>query len=136
MAERIKISLCYASGPNPLLRAMEVEAGTTIGQAIEQSGMLQDAPEINLVTMPVGIYGKKKTLDTVLQARDRVEIYRPLIVDPKNARRRRAKKDSAEPAKLPTTDAGEALTQMAVGDAQGPENAERTNQPTGPATPT
>jgi len=127
MAERIKISLCYASGPNPLLRAMEVDAGTTIGQAIEQSGMLQDAPEINLVTMPVGIYGKKKTLDTVLQARDRVEIYRPLIVDPKNARRRRAKKDSADAPKLPTTDAGEVLTQQAVGDALGPENAGRTS---------
>lgn len=121
MAERIKISLCYASGPNPLLRALEVDAGTTIGQAIELSGMLQDAPEINLVTMPVGIYGKKKTLDTVVQARDRVEIYRPLIVDPKNARRRRAKKDTAAPATLPTTDAGEALTQMAAGTAVGPD---------------
>lgn len=121
MAERIKISLCYASGPNPLLRVLEVDAGTTIGQAIELSGMLQDAPEINLVTMPVGIYGKKKTLDTVVQARDRVEIYRPLIVDPKNARRRRAKKDTAAPVTLPTTDAGEALTQLAAGDAVGPE---------------
>jgi putative ubiquitin-RnfH superfamily antitoxin RatB of RatAB toxin-antitoxin module len=121
MAERIKISLCYASGPNPLLLALEVDAGTTIGQAIELSGMLQDAPEINLVTMPVGIYGKKKTLDTVVQARDRVEIYRPLIVDPKNARRRRAKKDTAAPVTLPTTDAGEALTQIAAGDAVGPE---------------
>lgn len=124
MAERIKISLCYASGPNPLLRALEVDAGTTIGEAIELSGMLQDAPEINLVTMPVGIYGKKKTLDTVLQARDRVEIYRPLIVDPKNARRRRAKKDTAAPAPaLPTTDAGEALTQLAAGNTVGPENS-------------
>ena len=66
--------------------------GTTIGQAIEISGILQDAPEINLATMPVGIYNKKKTLDTVLRARDRVEIYRPLIADPKDARRRRAKK--------------------------------------------
>ncbi|AXA90509.1 RnfH family protein [Massilia sp. YMA4] len=121
MAERIKISLCYASGPNPLLRALEVDAGTTIGQAIELSGMLQDAPEINLVTMPVGIYGKKKTLDTVVQARDRVEIYRPLIVDPKNARRRRARKDTAAPTALPTADAGEVLTPMAAGGTVGPE---------------
>ncbi|WUR11072.1 RnfH family protein [[Empedobacter] haloabium] len=121
MAERIKISLCYASGPNPLLRALEVDAGTTIGQAIELSGMLQDAPEINLVTMPVGIYGKKKTLDTVVQARDRVEIYRPLIVDPKNARRRRARKDTAAPTAMPTPDAGEVLTPMAAGGTVGPE---------------
>ena len=93
MADRIKISLCYAPNPQPILRVMEVDAGTTIGQAIEQSGILEEAPEINLVTMPVGIYGKKKTLETVLQPRDRIEIYRPLIADPKDARRRRAKKD-------------------------------------------
>lgn len=100
---RIKVSLSYARPPGadasdnplPILRALDVEAGTTIGQAIEQSGILQEAPEINLVTMPVGIYGKKKTLDTVLQPRDRIEIYRPLIADPKDARRRRAKRDSA-----------------------------------------
>ncbi|GGX89422.1 RnfH family protein [Massilia dura] len=115
VAERIKVSLSYARGPQagvvsdsgsdaigeaaggglPILRVMDVEAGTTIGQAIEMSGILQEAPEINLVTMPVGIYGKKKTLDTVLQPRDRIEIYRPLIADPKDARRRRAKRDSA-----------------------------------------
>jgi putative ubiquitin-RnfH superfamily antitoxin RatB of RatAB toxin-antitoxin module len=92
MAERIKITLCYAPASQPILHALEVEQGTTIGQAIEISGILQEAPEINLVTMPVGTYGKKKTLDTVLRDRDRIEIYRPLIADPKDARRRRAKK--------------------------------------------
>jgi len=103
VAERIKVSLSYAAAPRadsavdvlPILRVLDVAAGTTIGQAIEMSGILQEAPEINLVTMPVGIYGKKKTLDTVLQPRDRIEIYRPLIADPKDARRRRAKRDSA-----------------------------------------
>ncbi|AKU20764.1 RnfH family protein [Massilia sp. MB5] len=92
MAGKIKISVCYAHPESALLRALEVDEGTTIGQAIEMSGVLQDAPDINLVTMAVGIYGKKKTLDTVLQARDRIEIYRPLIADPKDARRRRARK--------------------------------------------
>jgi putative ubiquitin-RnfH superfamily antitoxin RatB of RatAB toxin-antitoxin module len=103
MAERIKVSLSYAAAPRsdtltdvlPILRVLDVAPGTTIGQAIEMSGILQEAPEINLVTMPVGIYGKKKNLDTVLQPRDRIEIYRPLIADPKDARRRRAKRDSA-----------------------------------------
>lgn len=93
MAERIKITVCFAPASQPLLYALEVDEGTTIGQAIEISGILQEAPDINItVTMPVGIYGKKKTLDTVLRARDRVEIYRPLIADLKDARRRRAKK--------------------------------------------
>jgi putative ubiquitin-RnfH superfamily antitoxin RatB of RatAB toxin-antitoxin module len=92
MAERIKITICFAPAAQPILYALEVDEGTTIGQAIEISGILQEAPEINLATMPVGIYSKKKTLDTVLRDRDRVEIYRPLIADPKDARRRRAKK--------------------------------------------
>jgi putative ubiquitin-RnfH superfamily antitoxin RatB of RatAB toxin-antitoxin module len=78
---------------------MKVEQGTTIGQAIEASGVLEQYPEINLVTQPVGIYAKKKTLDTVLRERDRIEIYRPLVADPKDSRRRRAaKKDAARPA--------------------------------------
>jgi putative ubiquitin-RnfH superfamily antitoxin RatB of RatAB toxin-antitoxin module len=78
---------------------MKVEQGTTIGQAIELSGVLTEYPEINLVTQPVGIYAKKKALDTVLRERDRVEIYRPLVADPKDSRRRRAaKKDAARPA--------------------------------------
>lgn len=92
MAERLKVTVCYAPASQPILFALEVDEGTTIGQAIELSGILQEVPEINLATMLVGIYGKKKTLDTVLHARDRIEIYRPLIADPKDARRRRAKK--------------------------------------------
>jgi putative ubiquitin-RnfH superfamily antitoxin RatB of RatAB toxin-antitoxin module len=71
------------------LRALRVPAGTTIEQAIAISGVLQEAPEVDLATMQVGIYAKKKTLDTVLREHDRVEIYRPLIADPKHARRRR-----------------------------------------------
>ncbi|MBW8896792.1 MAG: RnfH family protein [Massilia sp.] len=49
-------------------------------------------PEINVVTQPVGIYGKKKTLDSALRDRDRIEIYRPLVADPKDSRRKRAAK--------------------------------------------
>jgi len=75
-----------------------VAPGTTIGQAIEQSGVLAEFPEINLVTQPVGIYARKKTLDTVLRERDRIEIYRPLVADPKDSRRRRAAKRDAGPA--------------------------------------
>jgi hypothetical protein len=66
-----------------------------VGQAIELSGVLASYPEINLVTQPVGIYGKKKTLDTLLRDRDRIEIYRPLVADPKDSRRKRAAKKQA-----------------------------------------
>lgn len=88
-AETFNIEVCYASDAVQFLRALRVPVGTTIEQAITISGVLQEAPEIDLTVMQVGVYAKKKTLDTVLREHDRVEIYRPLIADPKNARRRR-----------------------------------------------
>lgn len=87
--ETFNVEVCYASDAVHFLRALQVPAGTTIEQAIAISGVLQEVPEVDLTTMQVGIYAKKKTLDTVLREHDRVEIYRPLIADPKNARRRR-----------------------------------------------
>ena len=88
-AETFNVEVCYASGAVQFLRALRVPVGTTIEQAIALSGLLQQTPEVDLATMQVGIYARKKTLDTVLREHDRVEIYRPLIADPKNARRRR-----------------------------------------------
>jgi putative ubiquitin-RnfH superfamily antitoxin RatB of RatAB toxin-antitoxin module len=89
------IDVCYGVPSRIFLQPMRVAPGTTIGQAIEQSGVLQAFPEINLVTQPVGIYGKKKTLDTVLRERDRIEIYRGLVADPKDSRRKKAAKKEA-----------------------------------------
>lgn len=88
-ADLINVQVCYASDAVQFLRALQVPLGTTLEQAIAASGVLDDVPGIDLATMQVGIYAKKKTLDTVLREHDRVEIYRPLIADPKNARRRR-----------------------------------------------
>ena len=95
LTERFDVVVCYATARQEWLYALEVEAGTTIGAAIEQSGVLATFPDINLATQPVGIYAKKKTLDTVLRARDRIEIYRPLVADPKESRRKRAAKKEA-----------------------------------------
>ena len=94
MAEMLNVQVCYASEALQFLRNLQVEAGTTLEQAVRLSGLLQAAPEIDLATRAVGIYARKQTLDTVLREHDRVEIYRPLIADPKNARRRR--KSSAQ----------------------------------------
>lgn len=99
MAELLHIQVCYATDQREFLRALEVESGTTIGQAIERSGVLEEFPGINLSTAPVGIFAKKKTLETVLRERDRIEIYRPLVADPKDSRRRRAAKKDAAPAR-------------------------------------
>jgi len=96
LAEKVHVVVCYATPTQEFLHELEVEQGTTIGAAIEASGVLAAFPDISLVTQPVGIYAKKKTLDTVLRERDRIEIYRPLVADPKDSRRRRAaKKDGA-----------------------------------------
>ena len=88
--ESIAVQVCYALPDAAFLRALSLPEGSTVRQAIEHSGLLQRYPEIDLGVNMVGIYGKKKTLDTVLRPQDRVEIYRPLQADPKEARRRRA----------------------------------------------
>jgi putative ubiquitin-RnfH superfamily antitoxin RatB of RatAB toxin-antitoxin module len=95
MAELVQVSVCFATAQRQFLQPLQVEQGTTIGQAIERSGVLAEFPEINLVTQPVGIYAKKKPLETVLRERDRIEIYRPLVADPKDSRRKRAAKKDA-----------------------------------------
>ena len=97
MAEAtIEVQVCYALPDSSFLRSLNVPAGTTIEQSVAQSGLLQAVPGIDLAINMVGIYGKKKPLDTVLHEHDRVEVYRPLQVDPKEARRRRA---GGKPAK-------------------------------------
>ena len=88
----LQVAVVYALPQRAFLQPMQVAPGTTIGQAIEASGVLASFPDINLVSQPVGIYGKKKTLDTVLRAHDRIEIYRALVADPKDSRRKRAAK--------------------------------------------
>jgi hypothetical protein len=93
--DALQVYLVYATPKDEFIHPMRVAPGTTIGQAIEGSGVLARFPEINLVTQPVGIYGKKKTLDTVLRERDRIELYRPLLADPKDTRRKRAAKKHA-----------------------------------------
>ena len=95
MADVLHVQLCYAAPLREYFRELSVAPGTTIEQAILQSGVLQDIPGIDLTVQPVGIFGKKRPLDTVLRERDRIEIYRPLLADPKESRRRRSEKKAA-----------------------------------------
>jgi putative ubiquitin-RnfH superfamily antitoxin RatB of RatAB toxin-antitoxin module len=97
MAKMLQVQLCYATAVSELLRDLTVEEGTTIEQAIVQSGLLDAVPGIDLALQPVGLFGKKRPLDTVLRERDRIEIYRALVADPKGTRRRRAA-EAARPA--------------------------------------
>lgn len=88
----IRVQVCYARPDRQFLLELKVPEGTTLQSAVECSGLLQQAPEINLSENKTGIHGKVKPLDTVLREHDRIEIYRPLIADPKESRRRRAVK--------------------------------------------
>lgn len=90
----IRIQVCYAMPDAQLLRELSVPAGATVQLAVERSGVLDDVPQIDLAVCRVGVYGKLKPLDAVLREHDRVEIYRPLIADPKESRRKRAGKKS------------------------------------------
>ena len=88
----IRIQVCYATPELQVVRELEVPAGTLLHDGIKRSGLLQEMREIDLSCWRVGIYGKLKTLDTVLRDHDRIEIYRPLIADPMESRRKRADK--------------------------------------------
>lgn len=100
----LPISLAYASSATQsLYLEMEVAEGTTLLQALQQSGWLQQYPDlqqwcdehaqdeqINNKTWAVGVFSQKKLLSYVLQAHDRIEIYRPLTIDPMRKRKKRA----------------------------------------------
>ena len=88
----MRIEVAYAKPEEQVILSLEADSGITLEKAILLSGILQRFPEIDLVVNKVGIFGKVCKLDQVLRENDRVEIYRPLIADPKEARRQRAVK--------------------------------------------
>jgi len=93
MAKVIRVEVCYANPQQQWLLPIELPPESVVSQAIEASGILSHSPELTLEILKVGIFGKKCPLDTVLKEGDRVEIYRPLTIDPKVARRLRAEKN-------------------------------------------
>ena len=86
----IKVEVAYARADQQVLLEVQVAAGATVREAIEASGVLARFPEIDLARNKVGVFGKIMPFDTRLRAGDRIEIYRPLIGDPKEIRRLRA----------------------------------------------
>lgn len=97
--EMITVEVAYALAHKQKIVELLVKPGTTALQAAEQSGLDKDFPEIDFTTAKLGIFGQalgtkglKKANEHELQPGDRVEIYRPLISDPKEVRRKRAAK--------------------------------------------
>lgn len=98
MKKHIQVEVAYATPEHQLIIAVEVPEGCTALEAVEQSGIAERFETINIYQDPMGIFSQPlngKVLpepsDYILQARDRIEIYRPLLIDPKQARLNRAK---------------------------------------------
>lgn len=86
----MRVEVVYALPLRQDVISLDVAAGTTVGQALAASGLLARQPDIDLRVHRLGVWGRSTTLDALLREGDRVEIYRPLQVDPKEVRRRRA----------------------------------------------
>ncbi|QEQ95609.1 RnfH family protein [Neptunomonas concharum] len=98
MDNPINVEVAFALPKQQRIVALQVEEGTTAYQAVIASGICQQFPQIDAEADPMGIFGKaiKDPKDTVLREGQRVEIYRPLIADPKEARAKRAAKMKAQ----------------------------------------
>ncbi len=92
----IRVQVCYALPDESFIANLSIPAGSTLAQAVSESGVLQRFPAIDQATQKFGIFGKLKPPETLLRDGDRIEIYRPLQADPMETRRRRAHhKDTA-----------------------------------------
>ena len=91
MDKQVSIEVAYAAEDKHLIVPLTIDV-MTIEQAIQHSNILEQFPEIDLAINKVGIFGELRTLDEMVAEGDRIEIYRPLKIDPKQARRNRAKK--------------------------------------------
>jgi len=94
-AEKITVEVAHALPERQVILELSVDPGTTIEQAIRISGILEQFPEIDLNINKVGVFGKQGKPSDALHSGDRVEIYRPLIADPKEIRKQRAAKGKA-----------------------------------------
>jgi uncharacterized protein len=88
--EHITVEVAYALPDEQTILEIEVPADCQVEDAIKRSGILERYPQIDLSTDKVGIFGKMCKLNATLKNKDRIEIYRPLIADPKESRRQKA----------------------------------------------
>lgn len=94
MPGKITVEVAYALPQKQYLQRVTLDEGATVEQAIQASGLMTLRDDIDLAKNKVGIYSRPAKLDDVVHDGDRVEIYRPLIADPKELRRQRAQQKS------------------------------------------
>ena len=91
MSGRLNVELVLATADSQVLLSVDVDAGASVGDVISVSGIQSRFPELPVSEMPVGIWGKQVLRETVVRQGDRIELYRPLEIDPREARRQRAR---------------------------------------------
>ena len=97
----IEIRVAYSPAAGQVCElVLRLPAGSTVAQALQASGLAGEFPELELLHAPVGVWGRKAAREQVLRAQDRVEVYRPLRIDPKVARRERFARQGAGRAGL------------------------------------
>ncbi len=95
MSDKINIEMVYALPHEQILLKLQMPQNTTVAEAIKLSGIMEKYPGIDLEKNKLGIYGKLTKADAVLRDKDRIEVYRPLLADPKEVRRKRAEEGKA-----------------------------------------
>mgnify|MGYP000668582701 FL=1 len=99
--ETILVEVAFALPDKQMIVPVKVKKGASMMAAVEQSNIVEHFPEIDLANIKMGLFGKAvRSTDQELLPGDRVEIYRPLLIDPKEARKNRAAKVKADKAKL------------------------------------
>jgi uncharacterized protein len=88
----VRVEVVYALPGEQRIFVVDLPRGATIRAAIERSGVLHRYPELDAGRLTVGIFGERAAMETVVAHGDRIEIYRPLVADPGESRRRRAGK--------------------------------------------
>lgn len=89
-SENFEVEVAYARPDTQVILTVDAQEGMTVRDVIERSGILDQFPEIDLEKGRVGIFSKLSKLDATVREKDRIEIYRPLIADPKAVRKKRA----------------------------------------------
>ncbi len=95
----LHIEVAFAYPQRYFLKKLVIQENTTVEQAIEQSGVLKLYPEIDLQTNKIGVFARLVKLTDLLSDGDRIEIYRPLLADPKEIRRKRAEQQALKNSK-------------------------------------
>lgn len=90
MADQLSVEIAFATPERQCLVTLQVEAGTSVADAIDLAGIAAKFAAENLADLAVGIWGREVTRDYLLKHGDRIEIYRTLLIEPREARRQLA----------------------------------------------